>query len=219
MTTYVALLRGINVGTAKRVAMPALRGLATDLGFGDVRTHINSGNLVLTSDQSAEEVARALERGIEATFGLHSDVVVRTAERLAAVLRDNPYPDGDPSRVTVAFLAGPAPDGVEERLAALAAEDEPFTVAGLEVYVDYGHGQAGSKLAAEVRRRPRRQRDRAEPPHGREAGRPLRGLNRAEHGVSTPEPGGHLGETSAAPVLPSVWASRGRPPSRPLGRE
>jgi uncharacterized protein (DUF1697 family) len=148
MTTYVALLRGINVGTAKRVAMPALRQLATSLGYGGVRTHINSGNLILTSDQPTEEVVHALEQGIEQTFGLHSDVVVRTAERLAEVVRDNPYPDGDPSRVTIAFLAGPAPAGVAERLAALAADDEPFTVRPLEVYVHYGHGQAGSTLAA-----------------------------------------------------------------------
>jgi uncharacterized protein (DUF1697 family) len=128
--------------------MPALRELATSLGYGGVRTHINSGNLVLTSDRPAEEVRSALEQGIEQTFGLHADVVVRTAERLAEVVRDNPYPDGDPSRVTVAFLAGPAPAGLEERLAALAAEDEPFTVAGLEIYVHYGHGQAASALAA-----------------------------------------------------------------------
>jgi len=147
MTTYVALLRGINVGTAKRVAMPALRELATGLGYGGVATHINSGNLILTSDEPPEDIVRALEQGIEQTFGLHSDVVVRTAERLAEVVRHNPYPDGDPSRVTVAFLAGPAPDGMEKRLAALAADDEPFTVAGLEVYVDYGHGQADSRLA------------------------------------------------------------------------
>jgi uncharacterized protein (DUF1697 family) len=148
MTTYVALLRGINVGTAKRVSMATLKKLATDLGYGDVRTHLNSGNLILTADQSAEEVVRALEQGIEQTFGLHSDVVVRTAERLAEVVRDNPYPDGDPSRVTIAFLAGPAPAGVAERLAAMAAEEEPFSVRPLEVYVHYGHGQAGSALAA-----------------------------------------------------------------------
>ncbi|HVI35721.1 MAG TPA: DUF1697 domain-containing protein [Gaiellales bacterium] len=147
MTIYVALLRGINVGTAKRVAMPALRELASALGYGNVRSHINSGNLILTTDEPAEEVRRALEQGIEQRFGLHADVVVRTADRLAEVLRDNPYPDGDPSRVTIAFLAGPAPDGVQGRLAALAADDEPFVVRPLEVYVEYGHGQATSALA------------------------------------------------------------------------
>jgi uncharacterized protein (DUF1697 family) len=147
MTTYVALLRGINVGTAKRVAMPALRQLATGLGYSGVRTHINSGNLILTSDEPPQDIVQALEQGIEQTFGLHADVVVRTAERLAEVVRDNPYPDGDPSRVTIAFLAGPAPAGVAERLAALAADDEPFIVGALEIYVEYGRGQSQSLLA------------------------------------------------------------------------
>ena len=148
MTTYVALLRGINVGTAKRVPMPELRKLASELGYRDVRTHINSGNLILTSDEPAEAVRRRLEEGIEQTFGLHADVVVRTAGELAAVLAANPFPDGDPSRVTVAFLAGPPADAAEAGVAALATEDEPFLFAGQEVYVHYGHGQADSVLAA-----------------------------------------------------------------------
>jgi uncharacterized protein (DUF1697 family) len=148
MTTYVALLRGINVGTAKRVAMPALRELATGLGYTDVTTHINSGNLVLTTDRPAATVRQELEQGIEQTFGLHADVVVRTAEELAAALAANPFPDGDPSQVTVAFLAGPAAADAESRVRALASEDEPVLFAGGEVYVHYGHGQADSRLAA-----------------------------------------------------------------------
>jgi uncharacterized protein (DUF1697 family) len=93
-------------------------------------------------------VRRRLEEGIEATFGLHADVVVRTAEELAAAVAANPYPDRDPSRVTIAFLAGPPAADAEERVAALATEDEPFRFGKLEVYVEYGHGQADSRLAA-----------------------------------------------------------------------
>ncbi|CAA9317354.1 MAG: hypothetical protein AVDCRST_MAG48-2440 [uncultured Friedmanniella sp.] len=147
MTTHVALLRGINVGTAKRVAMPALRELATRLGYADVATHINSGNLLLSTDEDAATLRRRLEQGIEETFGLHADVVVRTREQLAAALAACPFPDGDPSRVVIAFLAGPAPTGLEERLATVAAEDEPFRVHGCEVHLEYGHGQASSRLA------------------------------------------------------------------------
>lgn len=148
MTCYVALLRGINVGRAKRVAMPALRQLASSLGYADVATHISSGNLLLTSDEGATTVRSRLEEGIEATFGLHADVVVRTAQQLAQALDANPFPDGDPSRVTVAFLAGPPDAAAEDKVAALATADEPYLFAGLEVYVEYGHGQAMSKLAA-----------------------------------------------------------------------
>jgi uncharacterized protein (DUF1697 family) len=148
VSTHVALLRGINVGTAKRVAMPALRQLAEGLGYTDVRTHLNSGNLLLSTDEDAETLRQRLEQGIEETFGLHADVVVRTLDRLAAVLAANPFPDGDPSRVVIAFLAGPPAAGTPERLAALAAEDEPFLVHGLEVYLHHAHGLADSALAA-----------------------------------------------------------------------
>src|SRR3954466_7579026 len=126
MTRYLALLRGINVGTAKRVAMPALRSMAESLGYADVRTHINSGNLLFRADEDAETVRSRLEAAIEQTFALHSDVVIRTAEQLAVVLAGNPFPDDDPSRVNVAFLAGPPAPEAEERVAALAADDEPF---------------------------------------------------------------------------------------------
>lgn len=148
MTRYVALLRGVNVGTAKRVAMPRLREVAADLGYTEVATHLNSGNLLLTTDEDADTVRSRVEQAIKNTFGLHADVVVRTAGQLAAALAANPFPGGDPARVNVAFLAGPAPAGAEERLAALAAEDEPFALVGAEVWVHFGHGQADSRLAA-----------------------------------------------------------------------
>jgi uncharacterized protein (DUF1697 family) len=147
MTTHVALLRGINLGPAKRVAMPRLRELAEGLGYTDVATHLNSGNLLLSTDEDAATVRRRLERGIEESFALHADVVVRTVEQLASALAENPFPDGDPSRVTIGFLGGPPPAGAAERLAVLAAEDEPFVVGPAEVWVHYGHGQAGSRLS------------------------------------------------------------------------
>ena len=148
MTRYIALLRGINVGRAKRVAMPQLREMAAGLGCTDVATVLNSGNLLLTTDEDADTLRRRLEQGIEADLGLHADVVVRTAEQLAAVLAANPFPDGDPSRVTIAFLSAAAPEGLAGRMAALATEDEPFLVTDSEVYVHYGHGQGESRLAA-----------------------------------------------------------------------
>ena len=150
MTRFVALLRGINVGTAKRVAMPALRELAVRLGGTDVATCLNSGNLVLTTDLPATTLRHELEQGIEQTFGLHADVVLRTAAELAEVLAANPFPDGDPSQVTIAFLAGPPAADAGDRIGALATEDEPFLVTEREVYVHYGHGQGDSRLAAKI---------------------------------------------------------------------
>ena len=152
MATHVALLRGINVGTAKRVAMPALRAMAEDLGYAEVTTHLNSGNLLLSTGEDAGTLRRRLEQGVEGTFALHADVVVRTVDQLAAALAASPFPEDDPSRVVVAFLAGPPPSDAIGRIAALAAEDEPFLLAGQEVHVHFGHGQADSLLAAALPR-------------------------------------------------------------------
>jgi uncharacterized protein (DUF1697 family) len=146
---YAAFLRGINVGRGNRVAMAELRALAERLGYTEVRSHINSGNLVLTAAASERELTEALQQGITDAFGIRVDVAVRTADRLREVLAGNPFPDGDPSRVTVAFLTRTAPAGVEDRLAALAGPAEPFVVSGLEIWVQYDEGQASSRLAAQ----------------------------------------------------------------------
>lgn len=147
VTRYVALLRGINLGPARRVAMPALRELAAGLGYADVATHLATGNLLLTTDRAAAEVRAGLERGLLDALGVRVDVVVRTADELAAALAANPFPDGDPSQVVLAFPAGPPAPDAAARIAALAAEDEPFALGDGVVYVRYGHGQAGSRLA------------------------------------------------------------------------
>jgi uncharacterized protein (DUF1697 family) len=147
MTTYVALLRGINLGPTKKISMAALRQMTERLGYDQVSTYINSGNLILDSDADPADLEHEISMAISAEFGLAVDVCVRSADQLAAVLAANPYPNGDPARVTVAFLTGPAPAAAPERVAALASDHEPFTFAGSEVYVHYGQGQAGSKLA------------------------------------------------------------------------
>lgn len=147
MTRYVALLRGVNVGGKNKVAMPALRELAVRLGYDDVSTYINSGNLLFATSGSDKAIALALADGIEADFGIRIDVAVRTAAQLAAAVTANPYPDGDPKQTTIAFLMGTASADAKEKVAALATEAERITFAGREIYVDYGGGLAHSKLA------------------------------------------------------------------------
>jgi len=147
MTTFVALLRGINLGPSKKISMPALRQMTERLGYDRVSTYINSGNLIFDSDRDPADLEREISGAIHSEFGLAVDVCVRSAGQLATVLAANPYPDGDPARVTVAFLTRPAPAAARERVAALASDHEPFTFAGSEVYVHYTRGQASSKLA------------------------------------------------------------------------
>jgi len=120
----VALLRGINVGRAKRIAMADLRALVEELGGGEVRTLLNSGNVVFTSvrARAPAEDARRIEAAIEGTLGVRSRVTVLTAAGLAAVVAEHPLRGvaDDPSRLLVAVPAGP--DALR-KLTPLAARD------------------------------------------------------------------------------------------------
>ena len=106
----VALLRGINVGRAKRVAMADLRTLVEDLGYGDVRTLLNSGNIVFTvpSTERRDSAAR-IEKAIASRLGVSSRVTVLTATEVVAAVRHNPLSDvaDNPSRLLVMVLADP----------------------------------------------------------------------------------------------------------------
>ena len=91
MPRQIALLRGINLGARNRVSMPELRELLTGLGHEDVRTLLQSGNVVLTSDDTGERLEQALARAIADEHGVESRVVVRTARELAGVVKRDPF--------------------------------------------------------------------------------------------------------------------------------
>jgi uncharacterized protein (DUF1697 family) len=105
----VALLRGINVGKAKRIAMADLRALVAELGFGEVKTLLNSGNVVYTAaDTEPEEAAARIEAAIVAKTGISSRVTVLTAAEVAEVIDGNPFGDVEnPSRFLVTVLRDP----------------------------------------------------------------------------------------------------------------
>jgi len=147
VATYVAFLRGVNLGPTNKISMPKLREMAEELGYTDVATYINSGNLIFASPKKAAALEREIAAAISQRFGTSNDVAVRTPARLRQILADNPYPDGSPSQVTVAFLTKAAPAEAKEKVAAAATEAEPFTFAGSEVYVHYSNGIGKSKLA------------------------------------------------------------------------
>jgi uncharacterized protein (DUF1697 family) len=147
VATYVAFLRGVNLGPNNKISMPALRAMAEDLGYSDVATYINSGNLIVTSPKKAATVEREVTEAIKDTFGRPIDVAVRTPAQLKSLLAENPFPDGNPSQVTVAFLMkAPAADA-KLKVAAVAKDYEPFTFSGQQVFVNYSQGIGRSKLA------------------------------------------------------------------------
>ena len=136
MQQLVVLLRGINLGAARRVAMADLRAMLADLGYEDVRTVLQSGNAVLRTGKKPDSVARAVEKRIAKDFGLEVDVMVRTGDEIADVVSADPLAGvaTDGAKSVVIFLSGePDPAAVKS----LAAEDfapEEFRVRGRELY-------------------------------------------------------------------------------------
>lgn len=152
MNVHVALLRGINVGGNKKVSMPVLKSMFEAMGFGRVRTYINSGNVVFDAaegDAPIESLADGIEREIEKTFGFPVAVVVRGAADLERILAANPFAaEGDPAglHLHVGFMRGvPAQAGID-KLAAYANENDEFRVVGEEVYAVFRQGMRDSKL-------------------------------------------------------------------------
>jgi uncharacterized protein (DUF1697 family) len=147
---HVALLRGVNVGGRNRIAMDALRQIATDLGLVGARTHLQSGNLVfLAPEGAAAAVEEGLRRALSQQFGIDVPVVVRTQTVLAAVIAANPFAEaasGDPSHLLVTFMSG-APR--QDRLATIRAAargGERVELVGRELFTHYAGGVAGSRL-------------------------------------------------------------------------
>jgi uncharacterized protein (DUF1697 family) len=130
--------------------MPKLRDVLTDAGFEDVKTYVQSGNVVLSAKGSAEQLARKCERLLADEFGLDIPVVVRTRAQLAKVVQRNPLGKvaTDPKRYQVSFLTGKLPAEVVRKLEEVAAPSERFVVSGREVYAWHGAGVARSKLWA-----------------------------------------------------------------------
>lgn len=146
----ILMLRGINVGPRKRIAMPELRELLSANGFEDVRTYVQSGNVVLASEASPEPLARECERLVAERFGFDVDVVARTRDELAEVVRRNPLGDVavEPKRYQVSFMdREPDPQAVD-RVAAYAVDAERLVAIGREIYAWHPAGIARSKLWA-----------------------------------------------------------------------
>ncbi len=151
-TRQIVLLRGVNLGSRNRIAMPELREALADAGFHDVRTYVQSGNVVLTSPLSPAKLVAACKRMIAERIGLEIEVIVRTRRELAAVVRRDPLGDlvTDPKRYQVTFLSTKPSRELVKRLEALAAGKERFAAHGRELYAWHPAGIGRSKLAARM---------------------------------------------------------------------
>jgi uncharacterized protein (DUF1697 family) len=137
MTTWVGLLRGINVGKAKRVAMADLRALVEEAGYSEARTLLNSGNVVFRGPGAqATKVAARLEKAIEARVGFHAHVVVLDAAAIDTVVREFTLTQADnPSRLLVAFVQDVAALKTLDELATRDWSPEAMAVGTRAAYV------------------------------------------------------------------------------------
>lgn len=146
----VALLRGINVGRSKRVSMAQLRDLLTELGYTDVTTYLQSGNVVFSSAPAAAETAAAdIEKAVSRTLGVESTVIVRSAADFAAAAAKAPMLDvvTDPAKYLVGFLGGePDPGGVRA-VAGLDTSPDQARLIGRELYLWCPAGVLASPLS------------------------------------------------------------------------
>jgi uncharacterized protein (DUF1697 family) len=148
---HVALVRAINVGARNRIAMADLRELLEGLGYGEVRTHLQSGNAVFTAPgmASPERLAREIEDALAAEVGLAAKVLVRTRSELERAIAANPLLDlaGDHARLLVTFLShAPDRDALSE-LAPAEFEPDVFAVGEREVYTWYPQGVRATRLS------------------------------------------------------------------------
>jgi uncharacterized protein (DUF1697 family) len=144
MTSYVAMLRAVNVAGTGKLPMAELKAIGVACGFSNVRTFIASGNLLFDSNLGEDEVAGLVAARVEAFFGKPVPVFVRSGSEMAEVAAGNPFTDDKPSRVMAHFIAEPP-------TAAMLAEardvaGERMALGSRMIYVSYGDGIGKTRL-------------------------------------------------------------------------
>jgi uncharacterized protein (DUF1697 family) len=153
MTLYIALLRGINVGGHNMIKMVELKRVFEEMGLHKVKTYIQSGNVLFESEREAETLSRQMEEEIKREFGLTVPVVLRTAEELEKVIKDNPFSidsllEGE--SVQVAFLTDtPTQEGIHQLSTVNIGMDE-YQIIDKDVYLFFRQSIRNSKLATQL---------------------------------------------------------------------
>lgn len=149
MTTWIALLQGVNIGRTKRIAMADLRAIIAAAGGHDVATHVNSGNAVFRMDGDEATIAADLQARVSDHVGVVVPVVVREAEAWAEIVAANPFPQADTAPTTVHLQCHPRridADAVEAILATTPAGDDEAIVIGRELWLHLPDGVKGARI-------------------------------------------------------------------------
>jgi uncharacterized protein (DUF1697 family) len=151
MSSYIAMLRGINVSGQKLIRMEALRASFAALGFKNVRTYVQSGNVVFDAAKgSPAGLTKKIADRIKSDFGFDVPVFVLSAKELADTVSGNPLPRQkgiDVARLHVTFLSGTPPANAAELIEPLLTKPEQFHVSSRAVYLYCPNGYGTSKLS------------------------------------------------------------------------
>ena len=154
MQTCVGLLRGINVGGHKAVSMAALRDLLTRRGFGDVRSVLQSGNIVFRHrSQTLTQLERIIESAILTELDLQTELFIRSSEEWRGIVSDNPCLEAarrDPAHVVVMFLKQAPTANAITALQATITGPEVVRAVGRQLYITYPAGIGTSRLTGAV---------------------------------------------------------------------
>jgi uncharacterized protein (DUF1697 family) len=142
VTSYVALLRGVNLVGNSRLKMTDLREIAARLGLGSVRTYIASGNLLFLSGEPEDKLRRLLERELQAHMGKDVRVMLRTAAEMQEAVNSNPF-GNVPARFVQLFFMNDAPPADLLATVRGQAEDERIEAGAREIFVAYGEKGIG----------------------------------------------------------------------------
>ena len=144
MTAYVALIRAVNVAGTGKLPKEVLKALGEACGFDQVRTFINSGNLLFESELAESTLRKRLEEKLGDYFGKPAGVFVRSAAEMAEAVTKNPFGDDKPSRVMAHFIDGkPVQAMIDE---ARDVKAERLALGPRLLFVSYGEGIGKSKL-------------------------------------------------------------------------
>jgi uncharacterized protein (DUF1697 family) len=150
MPVIISMLRAVNVGQ-RRIKMEDLRALYESLKLRGAQTYVQSGNVIFKSEEpDMVKLGLRIEKAVEKAYGFHSDVILRTASELKAVVANNPFVDRSnihPSKLLVLFLAGDPGAEARSKVLAIKTDPEELRVAGREVFIHYPNGMGQTKLS------------------------------------------------------------------------
>ncbi len=148
MKTYISLLRGINVGGHNKIKMADLKNVYEELNFKNIRTYIQSGNVVFESASSnLEELSQKIEKKIQLSFGLEIKGITLQKEELEKIILTNPFRKKETKALYVMFLDRIPKIDPKEVLESVKDKSEEYVLSGKQIYFYYPNGYGKTKLS------------------------------------------------------------------------